>query len=493
MAENKTLIYRLVTQGGIYALGNVAIKASGFILAPILTNKQYLAVESYGELSLMLITGLLATGVFSLGMPVALVRYMTNENADVDKSALAATALFATALGGLVISCIVWVLAPQLTTVFFETSTDPFLIRLFTIYILFKVIGAVPYVMMRIKERAGIFVAATLLELTLLVGCTYYLLVGQGMGLSGVIWAYVLSAGAASLLLVAALFTRIRIRFSSRLFSTLLRFGVPLALGGLAMPVLRAGDQYVLKFLEGSAVVAQYAWGTRISSILNMLFLNSFSLAFSVLGMKALGKNGLNRIFYRKTLRGYTIVGGLAVLAVSVLAYDLTALVTRSPEYQNAVPLVLPLSLGALTYGYYVIFVNFLYNTNKTPAIMACTFAAAGVNIGLNLALIPALGMLGAATATLLSYVALTVAVVLISRSGGAIDMPWWVLARVLALIGILYFFGSLVPTSGLGGSIVRATIVASYLPLLIVLQLTSWSELMSLWETALAKMRDVI
>lgn len=493
MAKKGSLSTRLVTQGGIYALGNVAVKASGFILAPILTNKAFLSVPEYGELSLLLITGALTTGAFSLGMPIALVRYLAKVEDGIDRASLPATALVTTVLGALSVGSAIWLLAPVLTSFFLETSQDVFLIRLFTVYIGFKVLGAVPYVMIRIKERAGLFVFATLLELGVLICSIYYFLVVRELGLYGVILGYCLSAGSASCLLTIAMFTRIKFVFSPNVARKLLQFGVPLALGGLAMPILRAGDQYVLKFLEGAGEVARYAWGTRISTILNMLFLNSFSLAFSILGMKAIGQVRRGGKFYRRTLRGYTLLGGLGVLGVSVLAYDLTLLVTRSPEYLDSVPLVFPLALGALTYGYYVIFVNFLFSSNRTPAVAGCTFFAAAVNIALNFLLIPLFGLIGAASATCLSYVVLTASIVAISKSNEAIAMPWKTVVKMLVLVVALYSVSAVLTFPGLLGTAARVIIVGLYLPLLLVFRLTRISELKTLWELGLAKARDVI
>ena len=87
------------------------------------------------------------------------------------------------------------------------------LVRLAGAYAALKVVATVPYMAMRVEERAGWYVLGLVVEFAVLVGGVYYFLAVERMGLDGVLVGYVLSAAAAAVLLSAGLLVRSRWQF----------------------------------------------------------------------------------------------------------------------------------------------------------------------------------------------------------------------------------------------------------------------------------------
>jgi O-antigen/teichoic acid export membrane protein len=276
----------------------------------------------------------------------------------------------------------------------------------------------------------------------------------------------------------------------------LLRFGLPLAIGALASVALNAGDRYVLKALApggpvaAAEAVALYGLAAKFAGLVNMLFVQSFNLAFAVVGMRALaGPDGPD--VHRRTLRHYAAATGWGVLGVSLLTRDVTALISSEPAYLAADRFVLPIALGFLAYGIYFIAMNVLYAGGRSAAIAGGVAGAAAANIALNLALVPILGPMGAALSTLVTYAGLAAVTVQRAQRVAPAAYAWGSLLIVLALIGALWALAQ--PTTGWPIEArlpARLALLAAYPLLLVALRVYRADELRSLAYAAAERLR---
>jgi O-antigen/teichoic acid export membrane protein len=70
---------------------------------------------------------------------------------------------------------------------------------------------------------------------------------------------------------------------------------------------------------------------------------------------------------------------------------------------------------------------------------MIIMIAAAGLNIGVNLLLVPRFGIRGAAMTTLLSYGVLAIAVAVMGRRIVRVDIPWKMFSRAVCGALVMY------------------------------------------------------
>ncbi|MEM6648225.1 MAG: polysaccharide biosynthesis C-terminal domain-containing protein, partial [Bacteroidota bacterium] len=340
------------------------------------------------------------------------------------------------------------------------------------------------------RERAGWYVVATVLELAVLIGSAF-LLLRAGKGVLGIMQAYALSAGLGAFVLSGALLKQERWLFRASLIRPLIRFGTPLVVAGLAGLVLNIGDRYVLKALLDPAAVGVYDWAARLGGVINMLFVQSFQLAFGVIGLKALALREEGASVYRRTFRHFVIWTGWGVLGLSLFTLDFTSLIANKASYLAADRLVLPIGLGFMAYGIYHIAVNVLYAAGDTQHIARLVIVAALANVGLNLVLIPLLGSLGAALTTGGAYALLAALAIRRARQHIAVDYAWRTLAVVLILVGVLWGVGQLTqPWAPWPRLAVRSGLVAAYVPLLYVCRLYRRDEVIQLWRLLQARLR---
>lgn len=475
----RSIFTRIARQGGIYALGNIALKASGFLLAILYLNPEYFSVEAFGYFSLLFITANFGIVVVGLGIGPGLLKYMTDPEFQENRQALPFTALVATTGVAVLALGAFSAAARPIAAVILDSSARVDLIYLMILYVVFQVIGKIPLMLLRVQERAGWYVTISLVEMLVLLGAAYYLVIGQDMSLFGLMAAYTISAGVSTIVLVGGMLGNVTWRFDQGLVRKLAEFGVPLVMASLASWFLGAGDRYLLKWLSDTRTVGLYEWAARLAGVLNLLFVQSFNMAFSVVGLKTLGREQNGGKIHQQVFRHYVIWTGWATLGLSLFVYDVTRLLPADPFYLQASSLVFFLGIGFMAYGIYYIINNIVYATGRSRMISLNVMAAAVLNALLNILLIPVLGATGAALATVFSYLMLAAGAAYLVRQSDQLRFPWSVLAVVLGLISGLYLIGqSTINWTTLARLTVRLGILLAY-PLLVVLAgLYSRSEL---------------
>lgn len=195
-------------------------------------------------------------------------------------------------------------------------------------------------------------------------------------------------------------------QFDRKLFSAAFHFGVPLVVNEAAFVVLDAGDRTLVQHYLGGEALGIYAVAYGLASLLQNLLMTPLNLAVVPMYLRlwASGEREKTVRFLSTGLDLLLLAGfGLFVLVAST-AHDVI-LLSASSKYRGADDLIPVIFAGLLVFTTYV-FVNAgLIIEKKTARIAAVMAASAVVNIALNCVLLPAMGLRGAAIATLLSYV----------------------------------------------------------------------------------------
>ena len=442
----KKNIFRLIKQSGVYALGNVAIKVSGLLLAPFLLDTTFLGLAEYGQLGILLIFAQLSIQFGGMGLGTGLLKFVgKGELANPDNKSIFTA--FATSV---VSSSLFYLLliskSDSLSNFIFGSPSHTQIIRYIGIYIICKIIASIPLMVLRIQERAGVYTAAIVLEMAVLLGAIYFLLVVQRQGITGIVLGYAIASSISMSVVVYAIVSRVKWNVDFALIKSLLSYGAPLVFVGLANIILNAGDRFVLKAITNDEEVGMYEWAARMSGVLNLFVVQSFQLAFTVIGLKVLGSG--DNAFHKRIFRHYIVFAGWAALGISLLSYELTLLLNglgASDHYLKSTQLVFPLAIGILLYGIFVIINNVLYATSKTNLMSRNVIMSAVFNIVLNIFLIPIWGAAGAAIATVLSYGVLLGLTWISSRNEISIPYAWNDLLKVLMIVACLYFAGQYV------------------------------------------------
>jgi PST family polysaccharide transporter len=193
------------------------------------------------------------------------------------------------------------------------------------------------------------------------------------------------------------------LRISYRRCGTLLKAAWPLMLSSIAVMIYMKIDQIMIGQMLGNDAVGIYSAAVRISEIWYFI---ATAIAASVLPSILEAKKN-NEAQYRHRLQGlFDLMTWLAVIVALPVTLFATPLVTMlfGPDYSEAGG-VLAIHVWATVFVFLgVAGGNWFLAENQQLISLQRTALGAVVNVLLNIVLIPMLGVVGAAWATLISY-----------------------------------------------------------------------------------------
>ena len=403
------MLGRLFRKSGTYALVGVVAKGSGAVLTVFYVNTAYLPVEGYGYLGAL--RAVMAAGllVASAGLPLALIRFGTSAAvSDAERAAVPVTALGLAAGLGALAAAVLWAGAPTVAGWLTEGGGAVEPVRWVAPYVWLQAVAGVSYAVLRQHEEAGRYVLASAVEAAALVAAVLYFLVVRGEGLVGVLKGHVVAAAVVAAVLTAGLLRRASWRPDWRLVRPMLAFGAPLVVSGLAGRFLYLGDRLVLVRLAGLEATGTYEFAAQFGSLVHTFLVQGFQLSFTVVGMKAFG-GPETAALYRRSFRHFATVAAWAALGVGLFANSVAGLFATDPAYLDIDGTAALVAGGFGFNGLYAVTVSMLYAAERTRRVAVNVVASALLNLGLNLVLVPRLGIAGAALATLVAYAVLAV------------------------------------------------------------------------------------
>ena len=392
-------VRQLGKQLAIYGAGDVAVSAVNLLLLPIYV--QYLTERDYGVLGLLGGVEVVAKIVFRLGLDGSFMRFFLDQEDAAARRRLASTIFFfLLALNGVLLAASV-AAAPWIARELFADDTAALPLRLVLLNTFAIGFTFLPFHVLRMEGRSAEFSLLALARSAATVILRLVLVIGAGLGLLGVVVADV----AVTAVLLAVMLPRfarlIGPVFSSALLRDSLAFGLPRVPHAAAQQVMAVGDKFILAAFRPMAEVGTYSMGVSFG-LTQKLFLSAFEYAWAPFYYAAARESGAKATFSTVTTYG---IAALALLTagLSAIARDLLDLMTRG-VFVEAAPVVALTAIGVFLQGVYLLTSIGLNLTRRTVYYPASTIAAAATNVALNYALIPKLGMIGAAWANAAGY-----------------------------------------------------------------------------------------
>jgi O-antigen/teichoic acid export membrane protein len=439
----------------IYGLGDVAIQLVNFLLLGVYV--RYLSREDYGALAMLGSVEAITKLFFRWGVDGSFMRFWYDASDDRARQRLSSTLFFfLLGVNGLLLASSL-PFAPALSrwlgTPGYTLALQLVLLNTFAIGFTF-----IPFHVLRMEQRAREFSllafarsAATLLLRLLMV-------VGLGYGVMGVILADLAVTAVLLVVMVRWFAPLVRPVFSGRVLRESLAFGLPRVPHGFAQQVIAVGDKFVLNAFVPLGEIGLYSMGVSFG-LIQKLFLSAFEYAWAPFYYATVREKGAPRVFSAVTTYGVAVLA-LMTAGLSAIAADLLQVVTHG-QYTAAAGVVAWTSIGVFFQGVYLMTSIGLNITRQTKYYPVSTSVAAIVNIGLNVALIPRLGIIGAAYANGIAYATQAALAYWFSQRFYPVQYEVGRLARVVSAAALAYLVARALPAmSPVAGVLVRGTTV---------------------------------
>jgi O-antigen/teichoic acid export membrane protein len=245
------------------------------------------------------------------------------------------------------------------------------------------------------------------------------------------------------------------------------RFGLPTMPAELSLYSLNFIDRVLLVRLAGLADAGLYALSVKFAQAVNVL-VKGFQLAWPPLAYSIQDDDEARRA-YAVIVTWFVAATTFVVVGMWLLSRWIVRALA-APEFFQSYEAIGLVSTGVMLYALYLVLVVVLGRTGRTEFNFPATAAGTLANIGLNLALVPSLGIVGAGVSLVASYGVVLVLMYVFTQRLFRVPYEWLRLAQVAALAVVLVAGGELLlPTEGIGGLVARTALWLAY-PAVLVL-----------------------
>lgn len=217
-----------------------------------------------------------------------------------------------------------------------------------------------------------------------------------------------------------------------------LAFGAPLIAYEFASVVLDSGDRFLVQHFLGDTQLGYYSAAYNIGSYFQDTVMIPMNLALLPIYMRLWTHEGPEPTerFISKTLTWFLAATSLITCLTLLCSKDVIVLLAsrRYLEAHRLLPIIIP---SLMLYATHIFLNAGMIITKRTGLMARLVVVSAIANIALNLVLIPRLGTLGAAYATLISYALLIALMAVINQRILPLQPDWrlivcsWIAAAV--------------------------------------------------------------
>jgi O-antigen/teichoic acid export membrane protein len=426
-------IKTLGAETAVYGVSTILGRFLTFILTPIYTH--FLVPGDLGLVATVYSYIAFFNVVYGYGMEGAYMKYVSTLELGNRKENFTAPFFSVLSTSVVLTAIIVWQSGP-LASIIHIPESQTLLVRYSGWILLLDAITIIPFASLRMEKKATTFVSIRLASIVLNVALNILFLVRFSMGVEGIFLSGVISSAFTVLLLMPHVVSHLTRGFPEGLLRALLRFGLPSVPAGLASMMIQVIDRPILEALSGKAVVGIYQANYRLG-IFMMLIVSMFDFAWRPFFLSHASDNEARPMFAR-VLTYYCLIAAALFLALSFFLEDIVTapifagrpLVAQA--YWGGLAIVPPVLLGYLFLGVYNNFLAGIYIEKKTAYLPAVTMSGAAVNILANFALIPHLGIMGAAVATLTAYAVMAAVLYFVVHRIYPISYEW---SRLLKIV----------------------------------------------------------
>ena len=438
----RSQISRLTRHSAIYAISTAMQRMPGLLMIPFYTNENYIATTAdFGNYVLVFTFIAFMNFFYLLGLDSAMMRYFFLDNQD-RKEVFSATfwvmLLSCTIMSGLII-----IFDKQLAELLLDDITQVHLIHLAAVIPLIDAYVNLAYNVLRAEEKPVHFTVLKSIRFTMEILFNILFVIYLKMGVPGIFYTSLTAAGLNLLMILPIIMRYLKLKLNWALAKMLLAFGLPLLPNGIAFMTIELVDNFLVKSLLSKEQVAIYRANYRFAALMLML-ITAFRNAWQPFFLKvALQENA--RTIYARVLTYYVIAAGLFTVFISYFIGDILTYrffgkfsILNEPVYWQGTGIIPLILLSYFVFGMYVIFTPGFYIEKKSRYMVLFTGLGAMVNIGANLWLLPLTDSFwGAAYATLISYLAMTVAIYVVARKIYPIPWEWGRVLPMICLISI--------------------------------------------------------
>lgn len=438
-------IKELTKDTAIYGISTIVGRFLGFLLVPFYTN--IFSTYEFGVYSNIYAYIAFLNIVYIYGMDAAFLKYKSIADSTEEKKVFSTPYIFVT-ITTLLFSIILFLVKVPLSDGMSIPAQFSYLLNYVILILILDTLALIPFSNLRLQRKATKFATIKILNILINIGLNIYLIIVLDYGIEAIF----ISNAIASLFSFIALLPEIAKYFVARidkdLLKKMLKFGVPYLPASIAATIVQVIDRPILVRIAGESALGIYQANYKLG-IFMMLFVSMFQYAWQPFFLNNAKDENAKKLF-SKILTLYVIAASLILVVLSLFISDFAQIeifggrTIIGREFLSGLYIVPVVLLAYIFHGMYVNFQAGIYIEEKTKYFPFVTGAGALINVVVNIILIPQIGIMGAAFATLASYVVMASGLFIVAQKFYKIDYEFLKIGTIFLLIaaaGFAYYY----------------------------------------------------
>lgn len=392
--------------------------------------------------------------IFIYGMDSAFMKYASLA-AGAEKKKIFSTGIIAVLVSSILFALVLFVLQTpfinylDIPQKFLQNDPNKFF-RFFYYLILILILDTVtliPFAYLRLERKSKRFalIKLTNIFLNLVLNLIFFLVLRWGV--ESIFVANLIASMFNIVLLMPDILKNFEKRMDKALLKKMLIFGIPYLPASISATIVQVIDRPIVEKLTNYEMLGVYSASYKLGTLM-MLVVMMFQFAWQPFFLTNAKEENAKDIF-AKVLTLFVLFTSFLWVVISLFIDDVVKMnffgiplyAQRYHEGLVIVPIVL---LGYLFNGIYYNFQAGIYIEEKTKYFPIVTGIGAVINIAVNFLLIPVIGIMGAALATLAAYIAMAVSLFYFSQKFYKVKYEYSRIAKILFLLfataGIYYY-----------------------------------------------------
>ena len=402
-------MFNLIKQTGkhtiIYSLGNLSTKLVGIVLLALYSS--YINIADYGEWALFDVIIQVCITVFTLNIPLAMIRWSGDEEDPYKQKEIVFTSLVGTFVIATIVGIIIYLQSEFLSEIIFQQKKYTEYFQWLSVTIVFGIFSHIPLNLMRLREKSLFFSFVMISKFVLIMIFNIYLIAYLDMGIEGIIISLLIGHVYNFLICLPLIIKNSVFSFNRIIFNEMLKYGLPLVFSSSATLIFNFTDRFLIKFFLDEEKLGVYSLAQRVGGFINVFLIQSFSLGFLPIAFKNMKQSNASR-FFSKTLTYFTLSLVLFALFLSLFSKELLTLFSQNKDYIEAYKYIPLITLVFVFRGINYMFQLAFHFTKKTKYLAYITLGGAVLNISLNILLLKLFDIYGAVFSMLITFITLS-------------------------------------------------------------------------------------
>ncbi len=381
----------------IYAIAAILSRGLTIIQVPLFS--AILLPQQFGLLDIIGLAVNLVNLVIAFEISQGVAIYFSESKDLKERQAYASTSLWFTIACYSLFTVIAWPFSKEIFGLILGSRAQLDLAEIFLISAFANALFLITQNQLRWMLRAKDYLFVSVVHGFTIIILSLIFLQKMGLQVRGMMYAQIISSilGAVMSLFLAR--DMYKLTFDTACLKKMLAFSIPLVPSSVSVFFSLYIDRLCIKSFLGMYEVGLYGVAYRFASVVGVIIIG-FSRSFTPLIYNN-SQDAQTPLHISSLFKFFTFISLVSILFLGIFSREFM-LYLASPEYMPAHTLI-PVLAASLIIGNFYIFMPGLALKKKTTIIALISVAAALINVIINLALVPQIGIYGSACATLAS------------------------------------------------------------------------------------------